>query len=135
MDKRKGVLTRWLCGPSGSQRLQSSKYELKKCCDWGEKICYHFCCAHVGTNTFFLCVKNCNNELTVPPHCQTKKEKRDPTAPHLLLETWLSLVEEKLWFFLPSFITLKASSALFTWTQRRSVHTEKNKGHLISEKL
>lgn len=43
--------------------------------------------------------------------------------PHLLLDSWLSRVEEKLWFLLPSWSTMYASSVLLTWTQRRSKQT------------
>lgn len=38
----------------------------------------------------------------------------------LLLDRWFSLVEDRLWFLFPIFITLYASSELFTWIQRRS---------------
>lgn len=45
---------------------------------------------------------------------KTKGYACGPWSSHLLLESWFSRVEEKLWFFLPNFITLNASSALFT---------------------
>ena len=41
---------------------------------------------------------------------------------YLRLDDWFSLVNAKLWFLRPNFITFNASSALFTCTQRRSVH-------------
>lgn len=46
--------------------------------------------------------------------------------PDLLLDSWFRRVEKQLWFFFPIFITLKASSELFTWTQRRSATQKQN---------
>lgn len=45
-----------------------------------------------------------------------QKGRATPAAhgAHLLLESWFSRVEEKLWFFLPNFMTLNASSELLT---------------------
>lgn len=88
-------LTRWLREPSESQYPQSLICGWRKYCD----------CRRVGkkSNTHF---SNFVLRWRFNKTISWISVNAAACRPHLLLESWLSRVEEKLWFLLPSFITL-----------------------------